>query len=551
MTRDERTIEDILERSLPSAPRKQMESALDRVFVRLRTDRGGVVEEVVVSTPEVVPSESFIVSRRRRWVPAVAAAAVIAAAIGTGILWPRGETSLYRVVDGTVQTGDTIQTNGGGAQLALVDGSRVEMRSQSELSLERADDGLRIRLSKGGIIVNAAEQRSGHLYVQTKDITVSVIGTVFLVNAGDDGSRVAVIEGEVRVQQGDSEKKLLPGEQVTTPPLEWQPMSEEIAWSRNVDVHIALLQQSSTVSSESTVAVAREAFEVVSVRPSPFPAGGGERGGGAGVRRRNPRPTGEPCGSSNEPVIDPRRFDASDTTVVALTLWAYGLDCTLDRGSDFLFGGPDWIKNDGFDVQAVIPEGTPSYTRDQLVAHSAPKLQAMLQTLLSDRFKLVLHRETKEMPAYVLTVAAGGPRYIASSRVKKPTVTQPGGRVVFAPGFGDPNPPRGMSIWREGDDTCCQSVGPGSIDGTKKSMAWLAKMLAWTTGRPVLDRTGLTGEFNYLVTFEPGRPMPPGFPVDTRSVFTAIEQDFGLKLEPSNEKFEVLVIDRVERPTEN
>ena len=82
-------------------------------------------------------------------------------------------------------------------------------------------------------------------------------------------------------------------------------------------------------------------------------------------------------------------------------------------------------------------------------------------------------------------------------------------------------------------------------------MTWLAGWLAWRLGRPVLDRTGLAGEFNYLVTFEPGRPMPPGFPVDTRSVFTAIEQDFGLKLEPSNEKFEVLVIDRVERPTEN
>jgi RNA polymerase sigma factor (sigma-70 family) len=70
-------------------------------------------------------------------------------------------------------------------------GSRVEIREMSELSLDHASDGLRIRLSKGSIIVNAAKQRNGHLYVQTKDMTVSVVGTVFVVNAEEAGSRVA------------------------------------------------------------------------------------------------------------------------------------------------------------------------------------------------------------------------------------------------------------------------------------------------------------------------------------------------------------------------
>jgi uncharacterized protein (TIGR03435 family) len=249
-------------------------------------------------------------------------------------------------------------------------------------------------------------------------------------------------------------------------------------------------------------------------------------------------------------VIDPGRFDASNTTAAALFFWAYGLDCVLDRGSDRVFGGPDWFKNDGFDVLAVIPKGTPLYTREQLWAHDAPQLQGMLQTMLAERFQLVVHPETKEMPVYVLTAAKGGPRFIAPSTARRPApVIQPSGRVVAAAGFSDPEP-NGMSVWREGDDTW-MSVSSGLISGKKKSIAWLVKWVGWAAGRLVLDRTGLEGEFNFQFTFEPDRPMPPGFPVDTRSIFKAIEEDLGLKLEAKTEKVEVLVIDRVVRPSEN
>ena len=249
--------------------------------------------------------------------------------------------------------------------------------------------------------------------------------------------------------------------------------------------------------------------------------------------------------------MDPRRFDASDTTAAALVFWAYGLDCGIGRGSDRLFGFPDWFNNDGFDVLALIPEGTPRYTRDQLWAHDAPKLQKMLQSMLAERFHLVMHSETKEMQVYVLTVAKGGPRYLASSPAKRPApVTQPGGGTVFPAGFATPEP-NGMTMWKEVDDTCCQSVGPGLISGKKKSMSWLVNILGTVTGRLVLDRSGLAGEFNYQLTFDPDRPMPPGFPVDSRTVFTALEQDFGLQLESTREKVEVWVIDHVERPSEN
>jgi TonB family protein len=150
--------------------------------------------------------------------------------------------------------GDIVRSNGGsGGMLRLADGSGVEVRSRSELSLERTDDGVRIRLSYGGIIVNAAKQRDGHLYVQTKDVTVSVVGTVFLVNADEAGSRIAVLEGEVRVQQGATDQKLLPGQQVMTSPEMTAPtLPQEIAWSRNARAHLALLQQSASASARGS-----------------------------------------------------------------------------------------------------------------------------------------------------------------------------------------------------------------------------------------------------------------------------------------------------------
>jgi ferric-dicitrate binding protein FerR (iron transport regulator) len=84
-----------------------------------------------------------------------------------------------------IEAGSVVRANGSGAMLKLADGSHVEMRGNSKLSLERADDGVRIKLSDGDVIVSAAKQH-GHLYVQTKDVNVPVAGTVFLVNAEEE-----------------------------------------------------------------------------------------------------------------------------------------------------------------------------------------------------------------------------------------------------------------------------------------------------------------------------------------------------------------------------
>ena len=186
-------------------------------------------------------------------------------AVGAAIVWPRGP-ELYTA-------------GAAGAQVTLADGSRIEMRAQAELTVEREDDGLGIRLRSGDIIVSAAKQRDGHLYVHTKDMTIAVVGTVFLVNAGSDGSRVAVIEGEVRVRergtpptrsgrQGDVETRLRPGEQVTTSPtIARRPLTEDITWSRNANAHLAILDSfmkgmAQTASGPSPVPLPEQAAAV-------------------------------------------------------------------------------------------------------------------------------------------------------------------------------------------------------------------------------------------------------------------------------------------------
>ena len=220
--------------------------ARERTLQRLRLEPVGA---------ELAPDQAPVV--RVGWKARIAMLAAAAGVAAVALLQvpavqPPAErvevNAVVKSADGAsqrIEAGEIVRTAQKGGLLTLADGSRVEMRAHSELLLERAHDGVRIRLNKGGLIVNAAQQRTGHLYVQTKDVTVSVIGTVFLVNAEEQGSQVAVIEGEVRVQHGMSEKKLRRGEQVATGPLmEPQPVNVEIAWSQNADAHVALLQQS-------------------------------------------------------------------------------------------------------------------------------------------------------------------------------------------------------------------------------------------------------------------------------------------------------------------
>jgi len=128
------------------------------------------------------------------------------------------------------------------AVLQLRDGSVVEMRERSGMSADSGASDLTIHLTRGSLIVQAAKRSSGHLYVVTPACRVAVTGTLFGVTAGMKGSRVSVLEGEVRVSQENQEKVLHPGEQsVSGEGLEPEPVRDDIAWSRNHDRYYEIL----------------------------------------------------------------------------------------------------------------------------------------------------------------------------------------------------------------------------------------------------------------------------------------------------------------------
>ncbi len=144
-----------------------------------------------------------------------------------------------------IAEGERARTAGGAhAMLRLRDGSLVEMNERAEFGVSMGRKDTTIQLARGNIIVQAAKRSSGHLYVNAQDCRVSVTGTVFSVNAGMKGSRVSVIEGEVRVAEAGAEKVLHPGDQLSTNvALGTVPVRQEIAWSQNLDKHLALLAE--------------------------------------------------------------------------------------------------------------------------------------------------------------------------------------------------------------------------------------------------------------------------------------------------------------------
>jgi FecR protein/Putative zinc-finger len=205
-----------------------------------------------------------------RW--AVAAVAVIALALSGYFLsnkffaGPAGmrarvesfDGALFRVgfngeqplkVGDELDEGELVRTGGGShAMLRLRDGSRVEMNERAQFGVSMSRNDTTVQLDRGDIIVQAAKRKTGHLYVTASDVKVSVTGTVFSVNHGIKGSRVSVIEGEVRVGGTGADglfhnAVLHPGEQMSTDAAGPVPVKQEIAWSRNVDKHLALLAE--------------------------------------------------------------------------------------------------------------------------------------------------------------------------------------------------------------------------------------------------------------------------------------------------------------------
>jgi uncharacterized protein (TIGR03435 family) len=210
------------------------------------------------------------------------------------------------------------------------------------------------------------------------------------------------------------------------------------------------------------------------------------------------------------------KFSTINTTVVDLLDFAYGIQTKQ------IVNAPPWFASDKFDIDAQpnIP-GTPSDRQ----------LKSMIQKLLADRLQLKFHRENRELSAYVLTVGKGGPKLTKSD--------------------GDPNGLPGL-FFRQLGELNVMNATMGDFTGLMQSAV---------LDRPVVDQTGLQGRWNFLLKWTPDEsqfsgmgvkvPPPTDAPDAPPPLFTAIQEQIGLKLESGKAPVPVLVLDHVEKPSEN
>jgi uncharacterized protein (TIGR03435 family) len=315
------------------------------------------------------------------------------------------------------------------------------------------------------------------------------------------------------------------------------------------------------------------AFEVASVKPAAPPTEGRFRIGMSGGP-----------GSA-----DPGQLTYTNVTLKNVLMNAYGV-------KGYQISGPSWLDSERYDIAAKIPQGT---TKEQFML--------MLQNLLDERFKLKLHREKKDLPMYALVVGKNGPKMKESADV-------PGPGDGAAPGIGGaaggatggalaappPPPPPGGPVGIAGGGRGMIAMGsdgfpklpPGAGRGgtfmmimngrfrmtaNQQTMSGLSEMLGNQLGRPVVDMTGLTKKYDFTLDFAPEEgqrmmgpmgaiPQPPPHPPGEGgaplagapdgqsgpSLFTAVQEQLGLKLDSKKGPVDLLVIDHLEKvPTEN
>ncbi len=191
---------------------------------------------------------------------------------------------------------------------------------------------------------------------------------------------------------------------------------------------------------------------------------------------------------------------------VIMNNWTLGslIAAAWDLGSGQL-SGPDWLNSDRYDVSArTSPQTTQA------------ELRTMLQALLAERFQLATHRESKTLPVYVLTVDKGGSKlHIGTGDQQSP--------VLFAP--------------------------PSRLIGHSSTLQSLANALRRPTGRTVIDKSGISGNFDFTLTWTPDTNVQsPDAAADAGpSIFTAVREQLGLRLEPEKSQVDVLVVDRANR----
>jgi len=243
------------------------------------------------------------------------------------------------------------------------------------------------------------------------------------------------------------------------------------------------------------------------------------------------------------------RFTVSMMPVSALIGLAYGIPRFQ------LVGGPDWINTERFDINAKgeevpvppTPPGTPN------------RMLLMLRSLLKERFALVVHKETRELPLSYLVMAREDRRLGEGLKPSTVDCVKINAERVAKIRAGEPPPP--FQPPKPGEVPQCGGIsGMGRMAFGGMPLANLTSMLTMQLNRPVYDRTGLTGTYDILLEYTPdqmpqipaGATLPPGLTLpnpDGPSLMTALQEQLGLKLEHTRGPVDVLVVDAVEQPT--
>lgn len=236
----------------------------------------------------------------------------------------------------------------------------------------------------------------------------------------------------------------------------------------------------------------------------------------------------------------PDGLSATNGTLQMLIHAAYRVE------SNQISGAPNWVNTERYDIEAKMDSATAEELHKLSEDERLIERQRMLQALLAERFKLTIHRESKELPIYALVVAKGGPKF----QEAKPGDTYPNG-IKGPDGHGGAGL---MFMGREG--LTAQGIPIANLVGH------LSRQL----GRNVVDKTGLTGKYDFTLKWTPdesegamfrgpdgGQPATGSAPPESSgpSIFTALQEQLGLKLESEKGPVEIIVIDHVEKPTEN
>lgn len=217
----------------------------------------------------------------------------------------------------------------------------------------------------------------------------------------------------------------------------------------------------------------------------------------------------------------PNRLVATALSLSFLIREAYGV-------RDFqLVGGPDWINTDRWDIEAKATEGA--------ISTPAASMDMMLQSLLEDRFQLKVHREMKELPVYDVTVARGGLKMKLSPDQSPPVR-----------GTGKDGPPRPGEVRRGG-----MRMGSGEIEASAWTVHNFINLLSRQMDRTLVDKTDVQGFYDIKLEWTPDLSGSPPAGSEPPSIFTALQEQLGLKLESAKGLVEVLMIEDARKPAEN